>query len=71
MIDFPFANYPIDCNKVFSNFTTEAGQIAAFNERELVLATMVYSVRYYIEGVVLTPVATIGLFGRYFMFLSS
>ena len=34
-------------------------------EQELAIAAMVFNLRYYIEGVILTPVATIGLFGRF------
>ena len=34
-------------------------------QRDVAMAEMVFSLRYYIEGVILTPVATIGLFGMY------
>ena len=44
--------------------TTEIAETKAFMERELVIAAMVNNLRYYIEGVILTPVATIGLFGK-------
>ena len=54
----------IDFNKHDLYSTTEIAESKAFMERELVIATMVNNLRYYIEGVILTPVATIGLFGK-------
>ena len=44
---------------------TDDGNSSAFMEREWIIATMVHNLRYYIEGVILTPVATIGLFGKF------
>ena len=44
---------------------TEIAETTAFMEEELAIASMVFNLRYYIEGVILTPVATIGLFGKF------
>ena len=34
-------------------------------EEEIAVANIIHMVRYYIEGVTLTPIATIGLFGKF------
>ena len=47
------------------NFPTETEATAENMQRDVAMAEMVFSLRYYIEGVILTPVATIGLFGMY------
>ena len=55
-----------NCSGLVLKFTpTEMAETTAFMEEELAIAAMVFNLRYYIEGVILTPVATIGLFGKF------
>ena len=62
------SNERLNCSKHILNFSpTEMGATKATiasMEQELAIAAMVFNLRYYIEGVILTPVATIGLFGK-------
>jgi hypothetical protein len=62
--DFTVSDTTTDCNQHDLYSTTEFGETKFFMEKELVIAAMVNNLRYYIEGVILTPVATIGLFGK-------
>ena len=49
---------------VLKYFPTVIGATTAKMQEEYAIALMVINLRYYIEGVILTPVATIGLFGK-------
>ena len=62
--DFNVSDTTPDFNTHYLYSTTEIGETQAFMEKEIVIAAMVSNLRYYIEGVILTPVATIGLFGK-------
>ena len=50
---------------------TEIIETTDFMEEEYASADMVFHLRYYIEGVILTPVATIGLFGGFIVVKST
>ena len=62
--DFTVNDTTPDFNTHYLYSTTEIGETKALMEKEIVIAAMVSNLRYYIEGVILTPVATIGLFGK-------
>ena len=64
--NFTTAHDISECNTHIVNVT---GDISETNStdmgKQLAVAEMVHNVKYYIEGVILTPVATIGLFGKF------
>lgn len=54
----------LNCSNHGLYITTGITAATSFTKDDLAIAEMVINLRYYIEGVILTPVATIGLFGR-------